>query len=152
MTISNIAQLFWQTCQKHLTMYITSYFPANIRLDEDVLKTSWKRLSSSSLEDVFKTSSRLLDQDEYVRLSLTSSEDVWVKTNIFVLAIRLQDVFKTSCRNVFKTSSRRLQDVGLNACDFDQKALKLIHSYECDMSQKLKVGFSFSNGILCNLP
>ena len=112
----------------------------------------WRRL-----EDVFrlhlqKTSSRLLDQDEYVRLSLTSSEDVWVKTNIFVLAIRLQDVFKTSCRNVFKTSSRRLQDVGLNACDFDQKALKLIHSYECDMSQKLKVGFSFSNGILCNLP
>ena len=30
--------------------------PANIRLDEDVLKTSRKRLSSSSSEDVFKTS------------------------------------------------------------------------------------------------
>ena len=38
---------------------------------------------------------RRLDQDKYVRLSLTSSEDVLVKTNIFVLAIRLQDVFKT---------------------------------------------------------
>ena len=55
----------------------------------------WRRL-----EDVFrlhlrKTSSRRLDQDEYIRLSLTSSEDVLVKTNIFVLAIRLQDVFKT---------------------------------------------------------
>ena len=35
--------------------------PANIRLDEDVLKTSWRRLSSSSSEDVFKTSSRRLD-------------------------------------------------------------------------------------------
>ena len=88
--------------------------PANIRLDEDVLKTSRRRLSSSSSEYFFKTSSRRLDQDEYVRLSLTSSEDVLVKTNIFVLVICLQDVLKTSSRrlqNVFKTSSRRLQDV-----------------------------------------
>ena len=30
--------------------------PANIRLDEDVLETSSRRLSSSSSEDVFKTS------------------------------------------------------------------------------------------------
>ena len=74
--------------------------------------SSWYR----RLEDVFrlrlqKTSWRRLDQDQYVRLSLTSSEDVLVKTNIFVLAIRLQDVFKTSSRrfqDVFKTSSRRL--------------------------------------------
>ena len=29
--------------------------PANIRLDEDVLKTFWRRLSSSSSEGVFKT-------------------------------------------------------------------------------------------------
>ena len=50
-----------------------SKIPANIRLDEDVLKTS-----------------------------SSSSEDVLVKTNIFVLAIRLQDVFKTF--------SRRLED------------------------------------------
>ena len=88
--------------------------PANIRLDEDVLKTSRRRLSSSSSEYFFKTSSRRLDQDEYVRLSLTSSEDVLVKTNIFVLVICLLDVFKTSSRrlqDVFKTSSRRLQDI-----------------------------------------
>ena len=79
------------------------------------MKTSWRRLG-----DVFclclqrRTSWRRLDQGEYVRLSLTSSEDVLVKTNIFVLAIRLQDVFKTFSRrlqDVFKTSSRRLQDV-----------------------------------------
>ena len=81
--------------------------PANIRLDEDVFrlrlqKTSWRRL----------------DHNRYVRLSLMSSEDVLVKTKIFVLAIRLQDVFKTFSRrlqdvlkNIFKTSSRRLQDV-----------------------------------------
>ena len=72
------------------------------------------------LEDVFrlqKTSSRCLDQDEYVRLSLMSSrrlQELLVKTNIFILAIRLQDVLKTSSRypqDVFKTSSRNLQDV-----------------------------------------
>ena len=60
----------------------------------------WRRL-----EDVFrlrlqKTSSRRLDQDEYVRPSLTSSQDVLVKTNIFALAICLQDVFKTSSRRL----------------------------------------------------
>ena len=78
-------------------------------------------------------SSRHLDQGEYVRLSLTSSEDAF-KTSwsrpiysswlyVFNTSSRLfqdvfktssrrfQDVFKTSCKNVFKTSSRRLQDV-----------------------------------------
>ena len=72
--------------------------PANIRLDEDVLKTSF----------VFVFRRRL--------------QDVLVKTNIFVLAIwlqdvfktylrRFQDVFKTSYQDVFKTFSRRLQNV-----------------------------------------
>ena len=49
-----------------------------------------------------------------LRLQKTSSrrlEDVLVQANIFVLAIRPQDFFKTSYINVFKTSSRRLQDV-----------------------------------------
>ena len=32
----------------------------------------------------------------------------------------------------------------LNAYGFDQVALKLIHSYLCDRSQRVKVGFSFS--------
>ena len=35
-------------------------------------------------------------------------EDVVVKTNIFVLAIRLQDVLPRRLQDVFKTSSRRL--------------------------------------------
>ena len=79
----------------------------------------WRRL-----EDVFrlrlqKTSSRCLDQDEHVRLSLTSAEDVLVKTNIFVLAIRLQDVFKMTSRrfqDIFKTSSRRFEFVFKTSC------------------------------------
>ena len=38
-------------------------------------------------------------------------QDVLIKTNIFALVIRLQDIFKTSCQDVFKSFSRRLQGV-----------------------------------------
>ena len=77
------------------------------------LEESWRRLSSSSSEDVFKTNMFALA----LRLQKTSSrrlQDVLVKTNIFVLAICLQDVFKTSSgrlQDIFKASSRPLQDV-----------------------------------------
>ena len=93
------------------TMPLTTFYPANIRLDEVVLKTSfvfvfrrrldqdeYVRLSLTSSEDVFKTSSRHLSQDQYIRLDHTSSR-------------RLQDVFKTSSRRLAKISSRRLHDV-----------------------------------------
>ena len=42
----------------------------------------------------------------------------------------------------------------LNAHGFDQEALKLIHSYLCDRSQKVKAGSSFSKelDILCGIP
>ena len=91
-------------------------FPVNIGLDEDVSKTSWWHLFSSSSEEVLKTSSRRLDQDKYIRLSHSSSEDVFFKTNMLALLIRLQYVFKTygfktysrRLKNVFTTSSRRL--------------------------------------------
>ena len=41
----------------------------------------------------------------------------------------------------------------LNAYGFDQEALKLIHCYLCDRSQKVKVGSSFSKelDILCGV-
>ena len=70
-------------------------FPANLRLDEDFLKTYWGRLSSSSSEDVFKTFLRRLPD---------------------VLARRLQHVSKTSSRRLAKTSSRRLQDIFETSC------------------------------------
>ena len=60
-----------------------SYLPANMRLDEDVFRL---RLQ--------KTSSRRDDQDEYIRLTHTSSEDILINTNIIVLVIRLQDVLQ----------------------------------------------------------
>ena len=69
--------------------------PANTSLDEDVLiKTNIFAI----LIRLQKTSSRRLDQDQYIRLGHTSSR-------------RLQVVFKTSSRRLVKMSLRRLQDV-----------------------------------------
>ena len=48
-----------------------------------------------------------LDEDEYILINHTSSEDVF-KTNIFALSITLQEVFKMSLRRLAITSSRRL--------------------------------------------
>ena len=56
------------------------------RLDQD--EYVWLRLTSS--EDVFKTSSRRLDQDQYIRLGHTSSRN-------------LQDVLQRYFQDVFKT-------------------------------------------------
>ena len=100
MFVYDLSDCGFESRCSHLNFYISfknfSYFPANICLNEDVLRL---RLQ--------KTSSRRL-QDEYARLNLTSSEDVLVKANIFVLVIRLQDDFKTFPRCLAKTSSRRL--------------------------------------------
>ena len=106
---------------------------------EDILKTYFVFVFRRRLQDVFiktnmfalvlhlqKTSSRRLHQDEYVRLSLTPSEDVFktssrrlgqdqyihldhMSSRRFqnVLPRRLQDVFKTSCKDIFQTFSRR---------------------------------------------
>ena len=87
---------------------------------EDILKTSSRRLgqnqyirlhhtSSRRLEDIFKTSSGRL-----VKRSSRRFEDVFSKSckNVFKASSRrLQNVFKTSCKNVSKKSSRRLQDI-----------------------------------------
>ena len=113
---------------------LLSNVPANIRLDEDVLKTSWRCLedvfrlrfqktSSRRLQDVLikknmfalafrlqKTSSRRLGQDQCICLGHMSSRRL---QDVFKTSSRhLQDVLKTSSRllqNVFKTSSRRLK-------------------------------------------
>ena len=85
----------------------------------------WRRLWSSSSEDVFKMSWSRRIYSPYSYVFRRRLQDVFIKINIFVLVIRLQDVFKTFSRhpqdifktssrcfeNVFKTSSRHLQDV-----------------------------------------
>ena len=81
--------------------------PANICLVVDVLKTFSRGLSSY----LQKASSRSLDQDEYIRLTHRSLEDVFKTSWSKPIYSPWSYVFKTSCKNVFKTSSRHLQDV-----------------------------------------
>ena len=63
---------------------------------------------TTSFVFVFK---RRLDEDKYILINHTSSEDVLVKTNIFALSIRLQDVFKTFSRCLQDVLQKHLQDV-----------------------------------------
>ena len=101
-------------------------FPNLMKVAE--ISPVFKKLDNTSKDNsqqtfvLMKTSSRRLDQDEYVRLSFTSSEDVF-KTSwsrpiysswqyVFKASSRrFQDIFKTSSRcfqDLFKTSSKRL--------------------------------------------
>ena len=108
-------------------------YPPNICLEKDVLKTSfififktfsrrldqdeYTHLSHTSSEDVFKTSSRCLGQNQYIGLGHTSSrrlQDVFKTSSRHlqdVLPRHFQGVFKTFSRRLVKTSSRHLQDV-----------------------------------------
>ena len=88
---------------------LTLIIPVNIRYDEDIFRLYFQKTSSRRIQDVL------------------------IKTNIFLLIIRLQvvlktfarrlqEVFKASCKmssrhlkDVFKTSSRHLQDA-LEVC------------------------------------
>ena len=84
-----------KTSQQTFVLMKTSFvFVLRRRLDQD----EYVRLRLTSSDDVFKTSSRRLGQDQYIRLGHTSSR-------------RLQDVFKTSLRRLAKTSPRHLQDL-----------------------------------------
>ena len=106
---SNIRSLNknFEKLQKYLNVvkgkfsYYLSKHPSWWRRLENVLKTSWRGLSSLFSEYVFKTSSRrLLDQGEYIRLDHKSSEDA------------------------FKTSSRRLgQDEYIRLCQDSSRRL-----------------------------
>ena len=110
-----------------MTLELFSYHPANIRLDKDIFCLRLQKASSQDvliktiiftysyffrrlLQDVLiktniftllillqKTSSRRLDQDQYIRLGHMSSR-------------RLQDVLKMSCQELFKTSSRCFEE------------------------------------------
>ena len=82
-----------------------------------LMKTSWRRLWSSSSEDVFKTSwsRRIYSPYSYVFKTSSSRSTYSSWSYVFKTSSRrFQDVFKTSSRrfeNVFKTSSRRFQDL-----------------------------------------
>ena len=73
------------------------------RLDQD----KYICLSHTSSEDVFKMFSRRLGQNQYVRLGYTSSTRF---QGVFKTSSkRLQDVLQKRLQDVLKTSSRRLQ-------------------------------------------
>ena len=88
---------FWVLCQK---------FCKKLKIIRSKHSSWWRRFSSSSSEDIFKTSSRRLHQDQCICLTHTSSEDVF-KT----FSRRLQNFFKTYWQDVFKISLRHLQDI-----------------------------------------
>ena len=95
----------WDSFNYWIWGRMTGLCPANIRLDENILKMSWGRFSSCSSEEVFKTSSRHLAQDQHI-LGKRSCQVVFQK--------RLQDICNTSSRcfqEVFKMSLRHSQDV-----------------------------------------
>ena len=80
--------------------------PANIRLDEDVLKTSLVFVFRRRLQDVFKTSWSRRIYSPYSYVFRKRVQDILWK--------RLQDVFKTFSRrlqDIFKMLWKRLQDV-----------------------------------------
>ena len=104
--------------------YITEHV-FNVKITPSTHSSWWRRLLFSSSEDVFNTSSRCLDQDEYIHLVHTSSrrlQDVLPRRFYDVLQKYLQDIFKISSRRlyyvlqsylqgIFETFSRHLQDV-----------------------------------------
>ena len=144
-----MALIFWLNC-----IFIVWKFWIEFSVDIIVINTTWRisqqtfvlmKMPWRSVEDVFRLclqrSSRRLDHEEYIRLTHTSSDDVLIKTNIFVLIIRLRDVFKKFSRplekNVFKTSSRRLQDVSRCFQDFFMTSSRLFQNvFKKDVPQK----------------
>ena len=106
-------QLLLKTVQvsPELSYFDNLHFPANIRLDEDVLKMPWKRLSSLSSQDVFKTSWSRQTRSPYsyvFRRRLQGVQDQYICPG-HMSPRCLQDVFfETSSRHLPKTYSKCL--------------------------------------------
>ena len=106
---------YCRLCKNYWITYCTHMMSHEIWVDETadvtqqkfvLMKTPWRRLSSSSSEDVFMKMNILT---LLIRLQKTPSRRLQD-----VLQKRHQDILKTPSRrfqNDFKTSSRRLQDV-----------------------------------------
>ena len=81
-----------------------------------LMKSSWRLLSSSSSEDVFKTSWSRRMYSPYSYVFRWGLQDVFIKTNIFLLVIRLQDVLRKRLEGNFKAFSTHLQDIFITSC------------------------------------
>ena len=69
---------------------------------EDILRTSFVFFFKRRLQNVFIKTNVFALALRLQKKSSASLQDVLVKTNIFVLAIRLQDIFKTFSRHIIK--------------------------------------------------
>ena len=111
-------QVYNNIIRKIAFSYKNGYYPANIRLDEDVLKTSFVFVFGRRLQDVFKTSwsRQICSPQPYVfrrRLQDGLGQDQYICLGHMSLR-RLEEVFKTSSRrfeDLLQTSSKRLQGV-----------------------------------------
>ena len=96
-------------------LHIYRRIPANIRLDKDVLKTSRSRLSSLSSENVFKTSwsRRIYSSWSYVFKrpckNVFKASSRLLEDVLKTSARRFEEIFKSSWQDIFKTYSKRLQ-------------------------------------------
>ena len=111
---------WWRRLEKVLK---TSYlFKTSSRcLDQD----EYVCLSHTPSEDVFKMSSKLLDQDQHIRLGHTSSK-------------RLQDVLQNLFQDIFTTSSRRLQDISKTSCqDISKKSCQDVFNISLKLLQEV---------------
>ena len=114
-------------------------FQGNSQQTFVLMNTSWSRLEDifrlrlqNTSSNVFKTSS----SRQYIHLTHTSSEDVFKTSSrrldedqIIVLVIRLQDVFKTFSRRLQDVLQRSLQDVFKT---YHQVKLFLLISFQND--------------------
>ena len=100
-----------KTSHQTFALMKTSFaFVFRRRLDQD----EYIHLSPTSSEDTFKTSSRCLGQDQHICLGNTSSrrfQDVLSRRLAKTSSRHLQDVFKTHWRRLQDVLQRYLQDV-----------------------------------------
>ena len=88
----------------HLRLQTTS-----LRRLQNVLKRQDICLSHTSSEDVFKTSWRRLEQAQCIRLGHTSLRRLAKTSSRRCQEVeRFEDIFKTPCQDVLKTSSKLL--------------------------------------------
>ena len=139
-----LPDIFKRSSRRHqdlLQKRLQDIFKTSSRHFENAFKTSSRRfqgiLTKTNIFALFirlqKTSSRRLDQDQYIRLDHISSrhlQDVFKRSSRRLqdlLQKRLQDIFKTSLRrfqDVFKTFSRPFQDVLQNVLKTSSRCLQ----------------------------
>ena len=131
--------------QEWLDHWKNRHNPANIRLGEDVLKAYFLFFLRKRLEEVLKKSWLKPTYSPWSYVFRWRLQDILIKTNLFFLVMLLQDVllrclqdvFKTPCKYVFKTSSRHLQDVLKTFWRHLEDVFKIYHQIKMSLLTRL---------------